>query len=310
MDRNVGSKTPVYGVLMTVVFYTTGFICGLRSLVWLAMNTLVPAASHIIALCYRHPLPNPTPPSPGVGEAGDAAGLLFKLVHTAAGHDLLVPVPVPALMYHMSAESTSGPGRIFTRLALCAPMISACCIAYFYFLVSHTLFLSLLWSTRCSLTVKTLQRGSLARTWSTIFRSTISVFPRQRNNLSSSSLAATVPVSVTTPTTRPTKTKLNPAAAPFTPSPPQPQPRRLDPTAPTFAPRGCVTPPSPAESVDSVGPATPSPSPASGVAGLAGLGKGAGVGLRVPVVVGKMRVVRPEEVVDGDRRADEVFVFF
>ena len=71
-----------------------------------------------------------------------------------------------------------------------------------------------------------------------------------------------------------------------------------------------MTPPSPAESVDSVGPATPSPSPASGVAGLAGLGKGAGVGLRVPVVVGKMRVVRPEEVVDGDRRADEVFVFF
>ena len=40
------------------------------------------------------------------------------------------------------------------------------------------------------------------------------------------------------------------------------------------------------------------------------MGKGAGVGVRVPVVVGKMRVVRPEEVVDGDRRADEVFVFF
>ena len=30
----------------------------------------------------------------------------------------------------------------------------------------------------------------------------------------------------------------------------------------------------------------------------------------VPVGVGKMRVVRPEEVVIGERRAGEVFVFF
>lgn len=142
MDRNVGSKTPVYGMLMTVVFYTTGFICGLRILAWFAMHTLIPAASHILALCYRPLLSNPTPPSPGASGAGDAAGLLFKLIHTAAGHDLLVPVPVPvASMYHMSAEGTSGPGRTIARFALCAFMISACGIAaYCYFLVSIPLF--------------------------------------------------------------------------------------------------------------------------------------------------------------------------
>jgi hypothetical protein len=38
--------------------------------------------------------------------------------------------------------------------------------------------------------------------------------------------------------------------------------------------------------------------------------KSGGAGGRTPVGVGKMRVVRPEEVVVGERRADEVFVFF
>ena len=154
-----------------------------------------------------------------------------------------------------------------------------------------------------------MQCGSLARTWGFITRSITTAFLRKRHRYSNSGVASTkktdtVPVT-TTPTARPAKTKLNPAAAPFMPSPPQLHPRRLDPTAPTFAPRGCVTPPSPAESVDSVGPATPSPA-----SGVAGMGKGAGVGVRIPFGVGKMRVVRPEEVVDGDRRADEVFVFF
>ena len=122
-----------------------------------------------------------------------------------------------------------------------------------------------------------------------------------------------------------TKTKLNPAAPAFTPTrTPSPAPvhHRLNPTARTFAPRGCATPPSPADSMESAGPMTPSPSClpsafALAAARVARAGTGMGIksagggsaGARLPIGVGKMRVVRPEEVV-GERRPDEVFVFF
>ncbi|KAI0297620.1 hypothetical protein B0F90DRAFT_883491 [Multifurca ochricompacta] len=119
--------------------------------------------------------------------------------------------------------------------------------------------------------------------------------------------------------------------------------RVLDPTARAFAPRGGASlgdDSAPSSPADSVGPATPSPIPASvttpiryntfafsarlarvGKSGGGGGGVGSGrVGIengktaalhqQLPVGVGKMRVVRPEEVVIGEKRAGEVFVFF
>lgn len=301
MERSVGSKKSVYGMLMTVLFYTTGFICGMRTAAWLAMHMLVPAVSHLITLCYRPSSTspsNPAPPSSGASgagkSAGDTAGLLFKLVHTATGHGLLIPVPVPASMYHIS-ESSGVLGWTFARLAFLSSMIGACGIAvYSYFLC-----------------------GSSARTWGNITCSISAALQRKRHSPSNSGLTATKTDKGTalamTPTARCAKTKLNPAAPPFTPSPSLPLPRllhRLDPTARTFAPRGCATPPSPTESVDSAGPATPSPPCVRAGTGMGKGGAGGSAGVRIPVGVGKMRVVRPEEVVVGDRRAGEVFVFF
>jgi hypothetical protein len=163
------------------------------------------------------------------------------------------------------------------------------------------------------------------RTWGTIARSITAALQRQRHSPSISDLTATeansgsgtgTPALVTIdPTARCVQTKLNPAAPPFTPSPSPPLPlHRLDPTARAFAPRGCATPPSPTESVESAGPETPSPSPSCAFVragtGMGKRGTGGSAGAHIPVGVGKMRVVRPEEVIVGDRRAGEVFVFF
>ncbi|KAH8997202.1 hypothetical protein EDB86DRAFT_935096 [Lactarius hatsudake] len=316
MERSVGSKKSIYGMLMTVLFYTTGSICALRTAAWLAMHTLIPAISHIIALYYRpssSSFSNPAPPSPVASGAGlvsnagaeDIAGLLFKLVHTAAGHDLLVPVP--ASMYRISgaaAESTLR--RAVARLALLSSLIGAGGIAAYYY---------------------SLRRPS-AWTWG---KSISVVLQRRRHGPSSSGTrTASDTDSSSTTESRCSKTRLNPTAPAFTPSSSSSSPssspaplvtspelHRLDPTARTFAPRGCATPPSP---TDSVGPATPSPSclpsafalAAARVARAAGTGmsKSVSAGVRLPVGVGKMRVVRPEEVVAGERRAGEVFVFF
>lgn len=342
MERNFGSKKSAYGMLMTVLFYTTGFICSLRTAVWLAMHTLVPSISHIIALYYHRfssVSSSRTPPSPVAGGAvfasnagagaGDPAGLLFKLVHTAAGHDVLVPVPAPVSMYlnapHRATAGTTGaPGEplrpTLARLALLSSLVGACGVAaYYYFLLC----------------------GPSAWTWGRIARSISAALRKEPSSSSPVMRAASgtssgdtradsssAPALASTPTARCDKTKLNPAAPAFTPSPspapptpstPLPPLHRLDPTARAFAPRDCATPPSPA---DSAGPATPpllSCMPnafalaAARVARAgAGMGKnsgGGGVGVRFPLGVGKMRVVRPEEVV-GERRAGEVFVFF
>ncbi|KAH9973301.1 hypothetical protein BGW80DRAFT_1309754 [Lactifluus volemus] len=136
---------------------------------------------------------------------------------------------------------------------------------------------------------------------------------------------------------RPTlKIKLNPSAPIFTPSSPSPstqqQQRRLDPTARAFTPRASGSAAgkdsndssAPSSPADSVGPVTPSPvrgsafttfdsARAYNVARRGRSSTSVGVGGKlsaIPVGVGKMRVVRPEEVVIGERRAGEVFVFF
>ena len=108
-----------------------------------------------------------------------------------------------------------------------------------------------------------------------------------------------------------TKTKLNPAAPVFTPSPAY----RLDPTVRAFIPHasGMNSDSVPASPADSAGPATPSPVRGAftfGWATRAARSKGHGEGSSLPVGVGKMRMVQPEDVVDGERRAGEVFVFF
>ena len=106
-------------------------------------------------------------------------------------------------------------------------------------------------------------------------------------------------------TTR-TKTRLNPAAPTFTPSPAHC--RLLDPTVRTF-----TLAPALASPADSPGPATP-PSVVRGAFGFAARGSSGiaadGSPLPLPFGVGKMRMVRPNNVVVGERRADEVFVFF
>lgn len=358
MEPSVGSKKSFYGMLMTVLFYTTGFICSLRTALWLTMHALIPAISHTIALYYHPSSSSPSksaPPSPGGGGpgfpsnvgkgAGDAAGLLFKLVHTAAGHNLLVPVPVPASMYHISAAaagSAGSPGRTFTGLALSSLAGAGSVAAYYYLVRKRTLnrLATLFVVPVADAVFAVVQCGPSAWTWSKITRSISAALRRQRHSPSSAATEtgssteteSSVPVLATTFTARCAKTKLNPAAPAFTPSPAPaltsspalPPLRRLDPTARTFAPRGCATPPSPADSTYSAGPATPSPSCVPSAFALAaarvaragtGMGKSGGAdgsaGVHIPPVgVGKMRVVRPEEVIVGERRAGEVFVFF
>ena len=134
-------------MLMTVLFYTTGFICGLRTALWLAMHTLLPAISRIVALYYHSSSSSdPAPPSPTAGGTssyvgkGATSGQFFKLVHTAAGHDLLIPVPVPTSTYHIGALTVSGSSssaiQIFARLALLLSLIGA---AYYYFVSFYPL---------------------------------------------------------------------------------------------------------------------------------------------------------------------------
>ncbi|KAI9432085.1 hypothetical protein H4582DRAFT_1127146 [Lactarius indigo] len=326
MERSAGNRKSVYGMLMTVLFYTTGFICALRTAAWLTIHMLIPAISHIIAL-YYHPSPpsNPAPPSPTSGGAGsvsnagagtdDVAGLLFKLVHTAAGHDLLVPVSSSMYQINGAAAESTPLRRALVRLAFISSLIGTGGVAAYCYL-----------------------RGPSALTWARRISATLR---RQRHGRPSSCELGTT-AATESPTRCSKTTKLNPAAPAFTPSSPSPstspapvppatsppQLHRLDPTARTFAPRGCATPPSPADSTDSAGPATPSPScmPSAfalaaarvaraagagmGKSGGGGGGGGVNAGGRVPVGVGKMRVVRPEEVVAGERRAGEVFVFF
>ena len=155
MEHSIGCTKSVYGMLMTVLFYTTGIICGLRTVAWLVMHMLVPAISLIIALYYLPSSSNlalPTPASGGAGfassvraGAGDAAGLLFKLVHTAAGHDILVPVQTPVSMHIgvAGAESAGISGeplrRTLARLALLSSLVGAGSLAayYYFFFVSE-----------------------------------------------------------------------------------------------------------------------------------------------------------------------------
>ena len=107
-----------------------------------------------------------------------------------------------------------------------------------------------------------------------------------------------------------TWTKLNPAAPVFTPSPAY----RLDPTMRAFVPRTgeMKIDNMPASPADSAGPATPSPVRSAFTfawAARATCSKGSAEVSSLPLGVGKMRMAQSEDVVDGERRAGEVFVF-
>jgi hypothetical protein len=120
-------------------------------------------------------------------------------------------------------------------------------------------------------------------------------------------------------------TKLNPTAPVFTPSSsPAASSYRLNPAVRRGGGGGAFVPrPSadadddsaPASPADSAGPATPSPlrsAFAIAFAARVARDKGGGRTERPPSfpLVGKMRMVQPQDVVDGERRAGEVFVFF
>ncbi|KAI0253299.1 hypothetical protein BJV78DRAFT_227077 [Lactifluus subvellereus] len=369
------SKNSAYSMLMTVVFYTTGSICALRTTAWLAARTLLPIASHYY---YRSYAASPSADSAG-GAGGTAAGLFFKLVRagTAAGHDLFVPVPIG--VPHMGAAAAEGSGgsmllflflllRGVVKLALFSAFVGACSVAAYYFAAAVGSLLARpslspirslalpLWiayahpiaaaaaaakQDRKSAQSKSHKLSTASHSHSHPAPPSQSVqppndaphTPSTAGTTAGSGSAAAPPDSTVTapkpaaPSESPwpiappkrasaTTTKLNPAAPVFTPSTPAAQ--RLDPTARAFTSRGWggegkdSAPPSPA---DSVGPATPSPvrSAFAFAARVAARGRssgGDGGKQGLPVGVGRMRVVRPEEVVISERRAGEVFVFF
>ena len=122
--------TSIYSMLMTVVFYTTASLCTLRAAAWLFAHALLPAISRIVSYLYFHSYTDKTAnrivsSSPlasslagSASLARDAAtGKLFKLVRTAAGHDLFVPVSITG-PYHATgaADSTASGGMIVLSL--------------------------------------------------------------------------------------------------------------------------------------------------------------------------------------------------
>ena len=128
--------TSIYSTLMTVVFYTIASLCAFRAAVWLFVHALLPTLSRIVSYSYfnshvdgtvhRITSSSPlTPSSPGAAsQAGDAAAAkLFKLVRTAAGHDLFVPVSMTG-PYHATAvvDSTASVGTTVLALIRCIAM--------------------------------------------------------------------------------------------------------------------------------------------------------------------------------------------
>lgn len=122
--------TSIYSMLMTVVFYTTASLCALRAVAWLFAHALLPALSHIVSYLYfyshadktAHRISSSSPLAPSLAGsaslARDAAtGKLFKLVRTAAGHDLFVPVSITG-PYHATAVADNNTSVGTTVLSL------------------------------------------------------------------------------------------------------------------------------------------------------------------------------------------------
>jgi hypothetical protein len=121
----VTAHTSIYSMLMTVLFYTTASLCTLRTAAWLSTHAILPALSRIVSYCYidyyyytnsgDHIRSSSSPPSlAGLAgrQASDAGtgtrtGTLFKLVRTAAGHILFVPVSVAGPGEESPVESFS-----------------------------------------------------------------------------------------------------------------------------------------------------------------------------------------------------------
>lgn len=98
------AHTSIYSMLLTLLFYTTASVCALRAAAWLSVHALLPALSRVISHCYHHYRQRSTPEATrhaGISSsssspplAGSGSGTLFKLVRTAAGHALFVPVSI------------------------------------------------------------------------------------------------------------------------------------------------------------------------------------------------------------------------
>jgi len=128
----------IYSMLMTVVFYTIATLCAFRAAAWLFAHALLPTLSRIVSYSYFyshvdetvHHIKSSAPLTPSsagaASQPGDAdAGKLFKLVRTAAGHDLFVPVSITG-PYHATAvvDSTASAGT--TVLALIRGIAMPC----------------------------------------------------------------------------------------------------------------------------------------------------------------------------------------
>ena len=153
------SKNSLYNMLMTVVFYTTGSICALRATVWLAARTLLPIISHIASHYYYYRSPAASTPSPAdssaaphdaaslpsadsAGEAsGAAVGLFFKLVRTAAGHDLFVPVPIGLPVAATGSSGSMLLLRGVITFILFSAFVGACGVAVYSFAAVGTIVL-------------------------------------------------------------------------------------------------------------------------------------------------------------------------
>ena len=128
----VNVHTSIYSMLMTALFYTIASLYALRTAAWLSTHALLPILSRMLSYCYhhyrysyldtRHGIQSSAPLSPSVGSAvgrqahqaisGDATAgtTLFKLVRTAAGQILFVPVSIstkepPGLAHSLSTTT-------------------------------------------------------------------------------------------------------------------------------------------------------------------------------------------------------------
>jgi hypothetical protein len=121
------AHTSIYSMLMTVLFYTTAWLCTLRAAAWLSTHAILPILSRIISYYYidyyyyyhtnsGDGVRSSSSSLPMAGSSGFQAsdvgtgtgtGTLFKLVRTAAGHILFVPIEVADPGEESPAESFS-----------------------------------------------------------------------------------------------------------------------------------------------------------------------------------------------------------
>jgi hypothetical protein len=97
-DTMQSAHSSIYSMLLTLLFYTTASVCALRAAAWLSLHALLPALSRLLSHCCTHYLHSEgTSRHGGIPSSSSSlggSGTLLKLVRTAAGHVLFVPVSI------------------------------------------------------------------------------------------------------------------------------------------------------------------------------------------------------------------------